>query len=398
MARKSSDAGTLALPWSLGERTVPRPSADGTVLAVTAALALIGLVMVFSASAVVAGNRFHDPAYFLKRQIAWLTFGFLLLHLGSRIDYLVWRRLALPILGLTTALLVAVLVPALGSTVNGARRWFRIGPISIQPAEIAKLAVVLYLAGYLARKEGRLRELVTGFMPPLVVVGLFGLLLLLQPDLGTAVVMGLLTLALLYAADARLVHLLGVIPVSAVIGAVAIWKSPYRWQRLLAFLDPSKDPTGAGFQMNQSFLAFGSGGLFGVGLGEGKQKLFFLPEAHTDFVLALVGEELGLLGTAAVMILFVVLVLKGFHIAWRARHPFGRYLALGISLLIGLQALINAGVVTGLLPTKGLTLPLVSYGGSSLAVSLLSIGILLNVSRDRQGGRQGWYGRRIVAR
>jgi len=172
-----------------------------------------------------------------------------------------------------------------------------------------------------------------------------------------------------------------------------IWKAPYRWQRLMTFLDPAKDPTGAGFQVNQSFLAFGSGGSVGVGLGEGKQKLFFLPEAHTDFVLALVGEELGLVGTVCVMVLFVVLVLKGFQIAGRAREPFGRYLALGIALLIGTQALINAGVATGLLPTKGLTLPLVSYGGSSLLVNLTAVGILLSISRDRKNGRHmGHYG------
>jgi len=207
------------------------------------------------------------------------------------------------------------------------------------------------------------------------------------------------TLGLLFLGGARLLHLSGLIPMFLIAVGLLIWKSPYRLQRLLIFLDPTKDPTGAGFQVNQSFLAFGSGGPFGVGLGAGKQKLYFLPEAHTDFVLALVGEELGLVGTTAVMLLFAILIMKGLKIAGRAQDPFGRHLAYGITLLIGAQAMINAGVATGLLPTKGLTLPLVSYGGSSLLVNLLAIGILLSISRDRQGGRRASdYGSRITTR
>jgi len=389
------DAGTLTLPWtSPGERKRRRLPVDGTVLAVTAALALIGLVMVFSASAVVAGNRFQDSIYFLKRHLAWLAFGFLLLQIASRMDYMAWRQLALPVLGLTAVLLVLVLIPSVGVMAKGARRWIRLGPISMQPAEMVKLAVVLYLALYLTKREGRLAEFAAGFLPPLLVVGLLAGLVLLQPDLGTAVVIGFVTCVMLFLGGARLSHLFGLVPVVLAGAALLIWRSPYRLQRLTTFFDPEKDPTGAGFQVNQSFLAFGSGGAFGVGLGEGQQKLFFLPEAHTDFVLALVGEELGLVGTVSVMALFGLLVLKGFQIAGRAREPFGRHLALGITLLIGFQALINAGVATGLLPTKGLTLPLVSYGGSSLLVSLTAIGILLSISRDRQGGRQtGVYGR-----
>jgi cell division protein FtsW len=388
----------MSLPWpSAGERQRTRASADGAVLAVTVVLALVGLVMVFSASAVVAGNRFQDSIYFLKRHVVWLAFGFLLLAVASRMDYMVWKRLALPALGLTTVLLVLVLIPSVGVMAKGARRWIRMGPVSVQPAEMAKLAVILYLAVYLAKREGRLAEFATGFLPPLIVVGLVAGLVLLQPDLGTVVVIGLVAYALLFLAGARLVHLLSLVPMALAATAALIWHSPYRLQRLMSFVDPGKDPTGAGFQVTQSFLAFGSGGAFGVGLGEGQQKLFFLPEAHTDFVLALVGEELGLVGTVSIMLLFGLLVFKGFQIAGRAREPFGRYLALGITLLIACQALINAGVVTGLLPTKGLTLPLVSYGGSSLLVSLFAIGLLLSISRDRRGGRPAapyGYGRR----
>ncbi|MFM8540599.1 MAG: putative lipid II flippase FtsW [Nitrospira sp.] len=389
MANKMLDAGTLTLPWtSVDGRARKRASIDGTVLMVTMALALFGLIMVFSASAVVAGSRFQDPIYFLKRHLAWLGFGFLLLQITARVDYMVWKRLAVPVLGLTAILLVLVLIPSLGVMAKGARRWIRLGPVSIQPAEMVKLAAILYMALYLTKREGKLADFASGFLPPLIVTGMLAGLVLLQPDLGTVVVVGAVAYAMLFLGGARVSHLFSVVPVALAAVAVLVWRSPYRLQRLMTFLDPGKDPTGAGFQVNQSFLAFGSGGAFGVGLGEGQQKLFFLPEAHTDFVLALVGEELGLAGTAAIIALFGILVFRGFQIAGRAREPFGRHLAYGITLLIGFQALTNAGVATGLLPTKGLTLPLVSYGGSSLLVTLTAIGILLSISRDRQGGRQ----------
>jgi cell division protein FtsW len=361
---------------------------DHTLLIVTITLALVGLVMVFSASAVVAGNRFHDSGYFLKRQLAWLTFGFLLLHLASHIDYIWWKRLSIPLLGLLTVLLVMVLIPSFGVAVKGARRWLRLGPISVQPAEMMKLVAVIYLAAYLAKKEDRLTTFSSGLLPALIVVGVLGGLVLLEPDLGTAVVMGLVTVGLLFLGGARLSHLL-MMGLCAVPAALALaLGSSYRRQRLMTFLSPWKDVSDTGFQITQSFLAFGSGGPFGVGLGEGKQKLFFLPEAHTDFVLALVGEELGLVGTGAIILLFALFVVRGFQIAARARMPFGRYLGMGITLLIGIQALVNACVVTGVLPTKGLTLPFVSYGGSSLVVSLVGVGILLNISRDRRAGRE----------
>ena len=383
------ETGTMLLPWSSsGERKRRHIAVDGAVLTVTVALALVGLIMVFSASAVVAGTRFHDSIYFLKRQVAWLAVGFLLLHVVSRVNYAVWRRLAVPMLLLTAIMLIVVLIPSLGVVAKGARRWLRLGMISVQPAELLKLAAVVYLASYLARKEDRLAQFRTGLLPPLMVVGAIGGLVLLQPDLGTVIVVGVVMLAMLYLAGARLGHLAAIVLVAFPVAAVLILRSSYRRQRLMSFLEPWKDAADSGFQVTQSFLAFGSGGLFGVGLGEGKQKLFFLPEAHTDFVLALVGEELGLVGAAGIMLLFGLLVLKGFRVAGTAREPFGRHLALGITLLIGVQALINACVVTGLMPTKGLTLPLVSYGGSSLVVSLLGIGMLLSVSRDRHLGHQ----------
>jgi len=366
---------------------------DHTVLFVTLTLALVGLVMVFSASAIVAGNRFQDPEFFLKRQVAWLGFGFLLMHLTSRIDYTLWKKLSVPILVCMVALLVMVLIPGVGMAAKGARRWLRAGPISIQPAEMVKLAAVIYLASYLTKKADKLSMFRAGLVPALVVIGLLSGLVLLEPDLGTVVVIGLVTVGLLFLGGARFSHLVGlglcVIPTVLVL----VLGSSYRRQRLMTFLAPWKDASDAGFQITQSFLAFGSGGPFGVGLGQGKQKLFFLPEAHTDFVLALVGEELGLAGTATVILLFGMLVWRGFLISARARVPFGKYLAMGITLLIGLQALVNAAVVTGLVPTKGLTLPFVSYGGSSLVVSFVGVGMLLNISRDRHaGGAKGGRG------
>ncbi|MFQ5991018.1 MAG: putative lipid II flippase FtsW [Nitrospiraceae bacterium] len=389
MSRRGTEAVTLSIPWPTTTRgTAKRASADGAVLAVTVVLALFGLVMVFSASAVVAGNRFGDPIYFLKRQMVWMAFGFLLFHLASRLDYTMWRKLALPLVAGTGLLLILVLIPTVGTMVNGARRWLSLGPISVQPAEVAKLGAVFYLASFLAKGQDRVRELATGVLPPLIIVALLAGLVMLQPDLGTVALIGLVTLGLLFLGGARLTHLIGLMLVTIPVVAALVLSSEYRRQRVMAFLDPWKDPADTGFQITQSFLAFGNGGLLGVGLGQGKQKLFFLPEAHTDFVLALVGEELGLMGAATVLLLFGFLVFKGFQIARRAREPFGRYLAMGLTLLIGLQVLINAGVVTGLLPTKGLTLPLISYGGSSLVVSLVAVGILQSISRDRQGGRQ----------
>jgi cell division protein FtsW len=359
---------------------------DHVLLFVALTLALVGLVMVFSASAIVAGNRFQDPEFFLKRQIAWLGVGVLLMHVTSRIDYQLWKKLSIPILIGMTVLLIMVLVPSLGVAAKGARRWLRWGPISVQPAEMVKLVTVLYLAAYLAKKADKLVWFRSGLLPPLILIGVLSGLVLLEPDLGTVVVMGLVSVSLLYLGGARLAHLVTLAVCAIPVVLVLVLGSSYRRQRLMTFLAPWKDASDAGFQITQSFLAFGSGGPFGVGLGEGKQKLFFLPEAHTDFVLALVGEELGLAGTASVVVLFALFVWRGFHIASRARMPFGKYLGMGITLLIGIQALVNAAVVTGLLPTKGLTLPFVSYGGSSLVVSFVGVGMLLSISRDRHGG------------
>lgn len=387
MSRVRGNKIQLSLAWNAGtDRPASRPM-DRTVLIVTYLLTLIGLIIMFSASGVLAETRYGDSTFFLKRQSLWLLFGLVVLHWVAQRDYNVWKTLTPYGLVLTFVLLVLVLLPFLGTQVNGARRWLRVAGFSIQPGEIAKLSIVLYLASFLVRKEENLITFTRGVMAPMAVVGLFAGLLLLEPDMGTAVVLTLLLFGLLFLGGARLPHLLSLGVCLLAVAYMLIMQSDYRRRRLLNFLDPWQDSADTGFQLTQSFVALGNGGLFGVGLGDGRQKLFFLPEAHTDFVLALVGEELGFLGTGLLIALFAILIVKGFKIAGEAPDAFGRHLACGVTLLVGIQVLINMSVVSGLLPTKGLTLPFVSYGGSSLIVSLVAMGILLSISRAGPTGR-----------
>lgn len=381
-----------ALQLSLGWKSSPagRESlapVDRTVLMITYLLLLIGLIMVFSASGVMAETRYGDSMFFLKRQAVWIVLGLLALHWVSRQDYDIWKSMMPIVLCLTIGCLILVLIPDVGSKVNGSRRWFRVAGLSFQPGELAKLTAVLYLASFLVRREEDITSFKKGVLAPVIVVGALAGLALLEPDMGTAMVLVAVLLGLLFLGGARITHLVGLVLSLLPLGYLLIMESDYRRRRLMSFLDPWQDPHDAGFQLTQSFVALGNGGFAGVGLGEGRQKLFFLPEAHADFVLALVGEELGFLGTGLLMVLFAILLVKGFHIAGRAPDAFGRHLASGVTLLLGIQVLINAGVVSGLLPTKGLTLPLVSYGGSSLIVTLIAIGMLLSISREDPASR-----------
>ena len=357
---------------------------DPLIVGITLALSLGGLVMVFSASGVMAENKFTNATYYLQRQIVWMLLGFGVLLVGSFIDYRQWKRWIPMVVG--GCIVGLLLVLAVGPQINGARRWLALGFFSIQPTEMAKLAVVLYLAAFLSNPQRRVTDWQRGFLPPVAMVGIICGLIVVEPDLGSTVVISLVFVSMMYLAGARVRHLayLGG-PMILGVGAL-IWMSPERWERMTTFMNPFADRQGAGYQLVQSILALENGGLFGVGLGQGKQKLMFLPEGHTDFVLALVGEELGLMGTCGLLALFAILVCKGFRVAALAPDLFGRYLALGITMLLGIQALINAGVVSGLLPTKGLTLPLVSYGGSSLLVTMLALGILLSVARQGRAG------------
>jgi cell division protein FtsW len=363
---------------------VRRPQLEAHILVlVTLGLVAFGLVMVYSATSAPAAIRNGDPSSYLKRQAVYAVVGVALLLLCSRMSYRALRRLA-PLL-VATSLVLCSFVLVAGAHVNGARRWLTFGPATFQPSELAKLALAVWLAAYLARETPRdLRSLAR---PVGLVVGLFCVLLLLQPDLGTAiciVVMVGLMLAVggvpprVLAASAGLV-------VAA--GLVAIWFEPYRRARILAFLNPWDDSQGSGFQTVQAMIGFGSGGLFGAGLGQGVAKVFYLPEAHTDMILAVVGEELGLLGTAAVIAGFAVFAWTASSIALACRDQFGKYLAVGLSALVCGQAAINLAAVLGLAPLTGIPLPFVSYGGSNLVIALASVGVLLNIAANGTGQR-----------
>jgi cell division protein FtsW len=345
-------------------------------------LAGLGVVMVYSASSIVAADRYGDAAYFLKRQLIWVALGGAAMLLTQRIHYAAFRRFTPYLLVCAGAALALVLVPGIGRVAGGARRWLTFGgPLSFQPAEAAKLAMALYLANFLANRGSQLRDFRRGVVPPLLITALIFTLILAQPDLGSAMMIGLLTMVMLFVAGARLFHLVGMVAVGIPGLVVAILGEDYRRRRLLAFLDPWADPQGAGFHIIQSLLALGSGGLLGVGLGNSRQKFFYLPERHTDFIFSILGEELGLLGTGAVIALFALLAYRGFRVARRAPDQFGSLLASGITAMIVIQAVLNIGVTTGVLPITGVPLPFLSFGGSSLLFTMIASGMLLNISQ-----------------
>jgi cell division protein FtsW len=369
--------------------TATRPRGpDAALIAVTLLLVCAGLVMVYSASSIMAEQRFGSQTYFLKRQAVAAIVGLGVLALASQVRYTALEKIAVPLLAGATALLLAVRIPGIGLRVSGAQRWIQLPGFSVQPSEFAKLALVLFSARLLARKGDRVRGSVSGVMPLVAVGGVLAVCLLAQPDYGGAVTMMALVGIMLFVAGTR-VSYLGYGLLAALPGlALLVATSSYRRARFFAFFDPWGSRSSAGYQIVQSFLAFGAGGWFGVGLGNGRQKLLYLPEAHTDFIFSVVGEELGLAGVAVIVALYGVLVWRGLRIAMNAPDPFGAYLALGITSLLGLQATMNMGVVLGLLPTKGLTLPLLSYGGSSLIVNLAGIGILLAIGKQSPVARR----------
>ncbi len=375
---------TLGLPKApflpeprLAPTTLPPP--DAILFAAVLGLVGFGVVMVYSASAVYATQKFGAATYFLRRDLLWAGLGLVAMTISVRTDYGAWRRLCYPLLGASIALLGAVLV--VGARINGARRWFHVGPLSFQPAELAKLALVVYLAYSLAKKAEKVRSFTVGFVPHMIVCGLMMLLLLKQPNLGTAVILGLTTLLLLFVAGAKLSYIVIAFLGAAPVVYQAIVGTPWRMRRMLAYLDPWHYRYDVGYQVTESLISVGSGGVRGLGLGDGRQKLFFLPEAHTDYIMAIVGEELGLVGIVSIASVFAVIVWRGARAALRARDPFGCYMAFGITAMFGLQAIVNISVVLGALPTMGLPLPFVSFGGSTLVVDLFAIGVLLDISR-----------------
>jgi cell division protein FtsW len=346
----------------------------------TLALICISVVMVYSASAVMAEERFGQPYLFVTKQVLWVTLGVALLSLVMRVDYRTYRneRLTWALLGGVGLLLVAVLF---SPTVNGTRRWFAVAGFGIQPSELAKLAAVLFTAVTLERRMHRINEVTYSLTPIALIVGGMAALILVEPDFGTAVSLLAVVGVMIFAAGLSYRYLGGAVLLMVPVLGVVLIQAPYRMKRLVSFLDPWADPLGDGFQIIQSLIAVGTGGVPGKGLMAGVQKRFYLPEPHTDFIYAVIAEETGLAGAVVILACFGVLAWRGLRTALRAPDAFGAFLALGLTMMLVLQAFVNISVVLGLAPTKGIPLPLVSAGGSSLLISLLCVGVLLNISQ-----------------
>ncbi len=361
---------------------MPRTSSYDLVLVVVVlALTLLGIAMVYSASGVKALDALDDPRYFLGWQSVWAALGLVGMLAATRIDYHRYRTLSLPLLVVAIALLVAVLVPGVGTSVNGAARWLRAGPVGLQPAEFAKLALILYLAFWLGARRDRIERSGTaiGFV---IVTGLVSALVFAEPDLGTAIVIGAIALAMYFVAGARLWMFAALASLSGVLALAGALAHPERVERLMTFIDPWKDPRDAGYQAIQALYGLALGGLSGEGLGAGREKFGFLPFPYTDSIFAILGDELGLIGTLAVIMLFLVLAYRGVRIALRAPDAMGALVATGVTTWLVFQAWVNMAVVASLIPMTGITLPFISYGGSSLCVGLIAVGILLNVGRQ----------------
>lgn len=363
------------------EENRTRHSPDYGFLLVVLLLLAIGMVMVYSASVAKASANFGDGFYYLKRQFFWAVLGLCAMAVTSRIDYWHWQRWARPLFIAMVLLLIIVLVPGVGKVVNGARRWIGFGPAQFQPSEFMKTAFVIWLAAYLVTAGEQLRSLWRGLLPALAVLGLVFVLILAEPDLGTALAISGTTFMMLFSAGASLTHLGGLAGMAVPAVLLLIWLEPYRMRRLTSFIDPFRDPQGAGYQIIQSLYALGSGGLFGLGLGRSRQKFWYLPEQHTDFIFAILGEELGFIGGVLVLSLYFLLAWRGLRVALAAPDRFSGLLAVGITGMIVVQALINVGMVTSSMPITGIPLPFLSYGGSSLVPTLAAVGILLNVSK-----------------
>lgn len=351
---------------------------DIFLLSVVLFLVFIGVVMVFSASAIVSHEKFDTSYLFLIKQIIWTVMGVFLMLVLARIDYNKLQKFSRPLMVFSFSLLVLVLLIEPGEI----KRWLKFGMVNFQPSEMAKICLILYIADVLDRKGSKLQDFKKGLLPILAVTGVFLILIYAEPDLGTAVILGLVVLAMLFMGGVRLSHLLSLVLASIPLLYFAVFHVGYRRERILTFINPWADAQRIGYQIVQALLALGSGGFFGKGLGASRAKLFFLPEPYTDFIFSIIGEELGFLGASLIIFLFVIIAWRGLHIATRAPNQFGNLLAAGITFLITFQAVLNISIVTACLPTKGITLPFLSYGGSSLVFSLAGVGILLNISRQ----------------
>lgn len=337
--------------------------------------------MVYSASAVWADYKFNDSFFFAKRQMLFAGVGIVAMFFIMNIDYWTWRTWAKVILIICFVLLILVLIPGIGNVRNGSRSWIGVGAFSVQPSEFMKIAMIAFLAKFLSENQKAITSFKQGLFPSLGLVFFAFGLIMLQPDLGTGTVMVGTSVVVIFIAGARISHFvgLGLLGVAGFVGLII--SAPYRMKRITSFLDPWQDPLGSGFQMIQSLYAIGPGGLFGLGLGQSRQKFFYLPEPQTDFIFAILAEELGFIGGSLILLLFSLLLWRGIRIALGAPDLFGTFLATGIIAMIAIQVMINIGVVTGLMPVTGITLPFLSYGGSSLTLMLMAVGVLLNISR-----------------
>ena len=339
----------------------------------------IGVVFVYSASSMVAMNRFGSHTYFFYRQIVHVLLAVLAIICCRYVPYSAYKIMAYPILAVAFLLLVALYFPGIGHTAGGAKRWLRFSGVSFQPSEFARLALIIYLAYSLSKKQDRIKEFSIGFLPHVLVFCCFTLLIILQPDFGMVAIIGLIGGIMLFVGGVRLSYLLGGLAAALPLAYYLLIHSGYRLKRLATFMDPWQHQSDAGYQIVHSLMAFGSGGILGAGVGNGYQKLFYLPEPHTDFILSVVGEELGLVGISVIVVLYLLVLWRGIVIALKAQDRFAMFLATGLTAAIGFQVAINAAVTLGLMPTKGLTLPFLSYGGSSMIVNAVAVGILLNI-------------------
>jgi len=356
---------------------------DYILLFAVLTLLVIGITMIFSASSIRGEKLFNDSYYFLKKQLMFAVIGLIAMLVSANVDYHIFKKYAKVILLFSIVLLVLVLIPGIGRKVGGSRRWLGIGSLGGQPSEVAKLALVIYIAQFYTRKNNLIKNFKKGIMPILIVSGIMFFLILVEPDLGTAGFLLTLVFIMLFANGAKIWHLIGILVVSIPGIFWAIFREPYRKERFLAFLDPWSDPLDSGYHIIQSLLALGSGGIFGVGLGNSHQKFLYLPEPGTDFIFAIIGEELGFLATLLILLLYLVIAWKGLKISYNTTDRFGSILAMGITVMIVLQAMLNIAVVTASVPITGITLPFISYGGSSLVLFLFSVGILLNISKNQ---------------
>lgn len=353
---------------------------NATILILAVTLTCFGVLMVYSSSSLMALREYGDSLHYLKRQAIYATLGIGLMLVTMHINYNVWRKLAIPLLILSTLLLAVVFMPGIGVKAGGAARWINFAGFSFQPSEAAKIALIFYLAHSATKKEDRIKDFKYGYIPYMCVLIVWLGLMLAQRDLGGAAIMAVVTAMMLLIAGTRLRFLFLSLIAFVPVGIATIMAKEYRMRRIMAFLDPWEDPFGSGFQIIQSWMGFGLGGLTGAGLGDGEQKRFYLPEAHTDFIFSVIGEEMGFITVVLLICMYLCIVLMGLRISMRAKDGFGRLSAFGISLLLGMQAFANMAVVMGIVPNKGLVLPFLSYGGSSLLCTLFSMGVLLNIS------------------